>query len=46
MGAGEKIWTNEHVTQRGLGRLLCLNSHRLQDFTEFYRIFKSCHFLN
>lgn len=49
MGAEEKIWTNEHVTQHGLGRLLCLSSHRLPDFkyfTEFYCMQKSYSFLN
>lgn len=41
MGAEEKIWTNEHFTQRGLGRLLCLSSHKLinlKSLTEFYHI--------
>lgn len=32
MGTEEEIWTNEHVTQLGLGCLLCLNSHELPDF--------------
>lgn len=31
-GAGEEIWTNEHVTLLGLGCLLRLNSHELLDF--------------
>lgn len=49
MGTEEEIWTNEHVTQHGLGRLLCLNSHRLPDFkclTEFYHILKPTSLLN
>lgn len=29
MGTEDGIWTNEHVTQLGPGRLLCLSSHGL-----------------
>lgn len=49
MGTGEEIWTNEHVTQHGLGCLLCLNSHRLpvfKCFTECQQVLKPVSFLD